>query len=317
MEDATKQAEGDKGGKAAKKPSAGIDTTFADRTSPQLFYRHFDLDARSLDVENRTCDYSFSSEADVKRFYGTEVLDHSDGAIVKGRIQSVLLNHNPDRIIGPVTKERYENGRGLATCRFDDTEEGELAMTRVRSGSLRGISVGYQVHKYRKLAPNETYRCATRTITAPDDPNALPIYVATKWEPRENSLTPIPADTTVGIGREMSRSLAGIEIENQQGGETDMEQRIIDDKIAGARKEDADIRQRIFDKAAALGLEGLAFRLLQEGKTEADIDVEIAKKRQADLGKPKDAGAAEKPVIATVEADALVRALTEPEIILT
>jgi hypothetical protein len=68
-----------------------------------LFYRSFELpedDVRAVTVEDRKVPISFSSEMPVQRWYGIEILSHNEGAIVRGKANSTLFNHNPDRIVG-------------------------------------------------------------------------------------------------------------------------------------------------------------------------------------------------------------------------
>lgn len=185
-----------------------------------LFYRSFEIDLRALDEEKREVTLSFSSEEEISRWEIIEVLDHSAGAVDLRRLKKMgayLFNHNPDRIIGPVFEAKIENGRGIARVGYDDTEEGSLALARTKSGSLKGISVGYRVQKYRLLGDGEEYQLATKKITGRKN---VDIYVATKWMPIEISSTPIPADSSVGVNRdffERSIEAGGIEIEGLTG----------------------------------------------------------------------------------------------------
>jgi len=271
----------------------------------ELFYRNFELpdeDVRKITVENRAIGLSFSSELPVQRWYGIEILSHNDGAIVKGRAKAVLFNHNADRIVGKFSGETYDGGKGRGLANFDETEEGDLAMKRVQSGSLRGVSVGYSVEKFRKLQPGEEYKLAGGTVKGRDD---TPIYIAEKWSPREISLTPIPADHSVGIGRDATRSLDGIEIEelppataahqeqSPQGGTKDMDEKEvttrIDDAVRAAVETGKTTMKKVFDRAAAAGQEALAFRLFAEGKTEDDITDAIIAAQAKERGKPSGA----------------------------
>ncbi len=302
----------------------------------ELFYRNFELpeeDTRAVSVENRKIGISFSSEIEVQRWYGIEILSHNDGAIVKGRAQATLFNHNPDRIVGTFREIGYEDGKGRGEVGFDETDEGELAMKRVQSRSLRGVSVGYFVQRFKKLAPGEEYQLATKKIKGRED---IPIYIAEKWGPREVSLTPIPADHTVGIGRDATRSLDGIEIDEGQppntagnettltdGGTREMEKELqdkINEAVRVAVEQNKTTLKRMFDRAAAAGQETLAFRLFAEGKTEDEITDAIIEAQAKDRGKPSDGGEGGdtgKPgtrKLAEVDDDTFVRSMTEPTV---
>lgn len=179
-----------------------------------LFYREFEIERSTLNVDERSVEVSFSSELPVRRWFGAEILLHGEGNVNLSRLRSMgsaLLNHNPDRIVGRVTSPSIQDKRGKATIVFDDDEDGEKAMRKVDSGSLRGVSVGYAIEKYREVRRDEEWEGIKG-----------PAYVATRWTPYEISLTPIPADHTVGVGRDATRSLDGIEIERSQERKVEM-----------------------------------------------------------------------------------------------
>lgn len=176
-----------------------------DKIQQQLFYRSFELDRATVNKEERSVDLAFSSETPVGRWFGKEILLHGAKNVDLSRLKtmgSALLNHDPSFILGRIMSPRIEDKRGKATLMFDDDEDGNKALAKVESGSLRGVSVGYMVQTFREVQGDEEF-------------NGIkgPAYIATRWTPYEISLTPIPADATVGVGRAMTRSLDGIEIE--------------------------------------------------------------------------------------------------------
>jgi len=177
----------------------------------QLFYRSFELRAAEFDEKSGTVPVTFSSEAPVQRWMGAEYLLHDKESVDLGRLRtmgSALFNHDRDKIIGPVTEPNIgPDRRGHALIGFDDTEDGRTARTRVKAKSLRGVSVGYQILKARIVEKDEVYEHPV--IGRIDGP----AFIALRWEPIEISLTPVPADGTVGVGRDATRSLDGIEIE--------------------------------------------------------------------------------------------------------
>lgn len=189
-----------------------------------LFYRHLEMDERALNEEERSVELSFSSENPLQRWSFIEVLSHHAGHVNLGRISTLLMNHDPDRIVGPVRSKKIENGRGVAVAGFDETDEGELRMKQVKSKSLKGVSISYLTHKFKKLAPDEEWTASDgRVIKGTSEDN--PTYIAIKWSPIEISLTPIPADASVGVGRELTRQQIEqqIEIEQQKQTETEIE----------------------------------------------------------------------------------------------
>jgi hypothetical protein len=300
-----------------------------------LFYRSFELpedDVRAVTVEDRKVPISFSSEMPVQRWYGIEILSHNEGAIVRGKANATLFNHNPDRIVGAFRETGYDDGVGRGEVAFDETDEGELAMKRVQSRSLRGVSVGYFVQRFHKLQPGEEYQLRTKKVKYRDD---MDTYIAEKWGPREVSLTPIPADTSVGIGRDATRSLDGIEIDdglppetaadtntNHTGGTREMEekevQQRVDDAVRTATEQGKTTMKKVFDRAAAAGQEALAFRLFAEGKTEDEITDAIIAAQAKERGKPGDGGEGQDPgkpgarKLEEIDDDTFIRSITEP-----
>jgi hypothetical protein len=304
-----------------------------------LFYRSAEIEERDIDAEGRSVNLSFSSEIGVQKWFGIEVLSHKEGAIIKGRLRSLLFGHNRERIIGPVKSVKYEDGKGRAKAGFDKTEEGDLALVRVQSGSLQGVSVGYAVERLKKLAEGEEYDVGTRKVKGTGQDN--PTYIAERWCPMEISLTPTPADHTVGIGREATRSLDGIEIDEpspipapqgtnadngsqtkEKGGSEKMEltekelQAKIDAALSARDTAHKERMKKIFDRAAPVKLEGLAFQLYIQGKSEDEITDAILAEVGKQRGKPADGGdpseAARTAAIDKISDDDLATGLMDP-----
>jgi len=168
-----------------------------------LIKRESTIDRKKIDVELRTAVLSFSSEAPIQdsMFGPPQVLIHDDKAVSLERIRNVgalLFNHSADAIIGSIediaidTKAR----RGHAVVKFDETADGETAFTRVKSGSLRGVSFAAHIREKQVLREDEKWKSGDGREWEG------PLAVATKWEISELSLTPVPADQSVGIGRQ-------------------------------------------------------------------------------------------------------------------
>lgn len=138
---------------------------------------------------------SFSSEEPYKRWWGVEILDHSEGCVDLSRLNEigcVLFNHNRDAVIGKVLKAWIENGRGMAEIEIDSDEESEKIFQKIKSGTLKGVSVGYVVSVWEDVAENET---------SSDGRFKGEASIAKKWEAYEISIVSVPADSTVGVGR--------------------------------------------------------------------------------------------------------------------
>jgi len=57
-----------------------------------------------------------------------EILDHAEGAVDLGRLNSVgvlLFNHDVDRVVGRVVRAWVENNRGMAEVEFDTDADAE------------------------------------------------------------------------------------------------------------------------------------------------------------------------------------------------
>jgi len=143
---------------------------------------------------------SFSSEEPYERWWGTEILDHSEGCVDLTRLTEigcVLFNHNRDKVLGKVIRAWIEEGRGQAEIEFDTDEESEKIYQKVRSGTLKGVSVGYAVSVWEEVAANKI---------SSDGRFKGQVSIAKRWEVFEISIVSVPADTTVGVGREANGS---------------------------------------------------------------------------------------------------------------
>ena len=164
--------------------------------NPDLAYRSFQILRSEITDDSRTIEFSFSSEIELERWPGVvEVLSHEPGAVDLTRLLNgaqLLFNHDPDKYIGVVESASISPDRkGRCTVRFSENECGEKVWKDVQAGILRNVSVGYRIHEVK--------------ITE-ERANGLEINTVGKWEPYEVSIVTIPADVSVGIGRNI-RSL--------------------------------------------------------------------------------------------------------------
>lgn len=163
--------------------------------------RELNGNLRAVEGEENTRKFtlSFSSEEPYMRWFGNEILDHKDGAIDMTRLTEmgvVLYNHNRDNVIGKVTRAWIEDGKGRAEIEFDSDDQSEVIRQKVESGTLKGVSVGYMVDQWEEVMPGKQ---------SSDGRFTGPCSIARKWAPYEISIVSIPADTTVGVSREMEQ----------------------------------------------------------------------------------------------------------------
>ena len=155
----------------------------------------------SVDEKGRSIDVVFGTETPVKRYswvrdeYFNEVLSFEPSHIRMDRIDQgvvpLLDNHRSwsgsEGVLGSISNVRIEGGKGYCTLRFADTPDVENTWQKVRQGHIKGVSVGYAIHRM-ELQPAKD----------PNDKSELPTYRAVDWEPMEVSMAPIPADAFSG-----------------------------------------------------------------------------------------------------------------------
>lgn len=159
--------------------------------------RSLPMEFRAVEGEDRVVELSFSSEIIVERWWGAEILDHSDGCVDLSRLSEmgcVLFNHNRDIVIAKIEKAWIENNRGKAKIRFDEDEESDKIYQKVKSGTLRGVSTGYIVNNWESVLPGKK---------SLDGRFKGPCEIAKRWMPYEISIASVPADASVGVGRSM------------------------------------------------------------------------------------------------------------------
>jgi HK97 family phage major capsid protein len=154
-------------------------------------FRSFRIERAAVNAESRTVDLSFSSEMPVERWFGMEVLDHSKSSCDLSRLNSggaLLIDHDPSDQVGVVesaeidTKEK----KGRATVRFGKSQRASEIFQDVQDGIRSLVSVGYDV---------------TEVKTEKGQANSPDIVRILRWQPLEISIVSIPADPSVGVGR--------------------------------------------------------------------------------------------------------------------
>lgn len=152
------------------------------------------MEVRSFDTGSRTVELAFSSEIEVERWYGIEILDHSPESVMLDRLRdggAVLVDHDWADQVGVIESVSIDaDRRGRAVVRFGKSARADEIFNDIVDGIRKHVSVGYRV-----LA-------AKLQETRSDDQD---VYRITEWEPFEISIVSVPADTSVGIGRSFDK----------------------------------------------------------------------------------------------------------------
>lgn len=150
------------------------------------------MERATLDEEGRTVQLAFSSEQPVERWWGVEILGHAAGEMddewMRSGTAPLLMDHNARDQVGVVESVTLDADRkARATVRFGRSERAQEIMRDVADGIRSNISVGYELLELRLES---------------EEKGKPPVYRATRWKPLEMSFVSIPADMTVGVGRD-------------------------------------------------------------------------------------------------------------------
>lgn len=167
-------------------------------------YRSTLVNREDIDEEARTVALAFSSELPVQRWFGDEILDHDPKSVRVGRLSDggpVLMGHDtfaPENHVGSVVSVSIDADRvGRAVVRFMENERATEFFKDVVNGDRKHVSVGYRVHKMQLEEASD------------DDSD---VYRVTDWEPYEISFVSVPADQTVGVGRQSENQQFNTEV---------------------------------------------------------------------------------------------------------
>jgi hypothetical protein len=163
-----------------------------------MYYRELKFDIKP-DSETRTFTIPVSSDVPQPRKWGTEILDHSSGAIDLSRMQDgapVLLDHDMSRQIGVVENASSDGKRLQTTIRFSRSALGQEIMQDVIDGIRKNVSIGYRIDEAVESSRG--------------------VFKATKWTPYEVSVTSVPVDNSVGFGRSDDDSFNPLDLLKQR-----------------------------------------------------------------------------------------------------
>lgn len=152
-----------------------------------------------VDADARTVRMSISSDTPYKRYDWWadeeywEVLDHSPGGIEDERLKAglpILFNHSRDKHLGRGQSFECDGHKCDVVVKFSESDFAEEKWKDVKSGILVDTSVGYELMGDGIC------------IGAKDE---LPIYKF-RFKVFEASLVTIPADASVGVGRQRDQA---------------------------------------------------------------------------------------------------------------
>ena len=154
-------------------------------TAVEVQRRYLTIDKPMADSDQ--LEFSFSSETPVTRYFGDEVLDHDRAAVDLSRLNGgaapLLLNHDPDRVLGIVERAWIdEKRRGMARISWATNDLARQVRQDVEAGVMPNISVGYSVLQAEQEGD---------------------VMVVRKWQPLELSVVSIPGDASIGVNRSL------------------------------------------------------------------------------------------------------------------
>lgn len=249
------------------------------RQIPKTNYRDLSLDNRAVVSDERKIDISVSSDTPYKRWWYYEILGHQKEEVDLTRMNKGamnLYNHKRDDYLGIIEKAWLEGNKLYNTIRFGTHQRAEEIVKSINEGIMKNVSIGYRVDELVLFKKSD------------DDLNT---YKATKWTPFESSFVTVPADETVGVGRQyfdmrwgqvlsseisaevkqinpdwekLNQKVDGLTKEVQQlvEQERDMTETLIDEK--DVRKLEQERVQGIYALAQKYGHQELAARAIDE-----------------------------------------------------
>ncbi|MDH3636848.1 MAG: phage major capsid protein [Gammaproteobacteria bacterium] len=269
-------------------------TKHADRTgylnASTTQYREASIKREHVEEETRTVDIAFSSDEPIRRqFFGDvwdEVLAHDKSTPDLSRMNdgaALLMDHNGRDQIGRVERAWVEGGKGRATVRFSKSDRAQEIFQDVLDGIRSKISVGYSIRAWKEVEGRA---------------EGVDQIRITDWEPLEVSFVAVPADASVGVGRDhnnkqgtaMLKEKGKPEVDERAEG-TETVTVTVDDQVSGddnskARLEAAEAAVKRAEEVEEIRLIGekfgepeLAREVIELGGSEDDLCKQILAKR--------------------------------------
>ena len=224
----------------------------------EMSYRTVNLSRASyIDEETRRVRIGVSSESEVERSFGLEVLSHRtediDMSFIKSGTAPLLNNHNMNEQIGVIEEFRLDEAakRTVAVVRFGRSALAQEVFQDVVDGIKQNISVGYRINKLEQ-----------------SNNDKIGDHYRASWTPYEASLVSIPADTDtakVGVGRPKSNKLPNTKVKIMENEKQEINLDEVRSQSADeARKEFAKNSKEILDLAAKHNKRDLGNQAIQD-----------------------------------------------------
>ena len=247
-----------------------------DKLSVKPEYRALqDFEPSAIDTEKRTVTLTGSSELAVERYdwdsgeVYDEILSHDPADVDLSRMLDsgpVLDRHRGDQI-AVVEAAEIRDGKSVFTIRFSSaTERARVIFEDVVAGIRRNVSVGY---------------LKTEIVSSTRDENGRR-RVVFRWQPYEISFEPVPADPTVGVGREQPENAQKLDLPEERGagdnnnlneGEEKMaeETKTTTAPVAEVRGIPSERMANLYSLAATMNAVDEVRAAIKDGKDEAEI----------------------------------------------
>jgi HK97 family phage major capsid protein len=161
------------------------------RVLGQSLQQAMPIERAELNRDERSVTMAVTSDKPIRHWFGDLILNHEPSAIRLGRLQqgaALLLEHNRSEKIGGLSNPRTDGHVLRCDAKFSRREKAQAELDDLEDGIPRQVSGGFLVHHIVLVEQRD------------DD---YDLYRSDDWEPIEASLVSIPADPSVGIGREL------------------------------------------------------------------------------------------------------------------
>lgn len=245
--------------------------------------REISFERAVVNADTRTAELAFASETPYERYWGIEILNCEQASVRTTRLANgcnLIVDHDHRDVVGVVESFSFGADRKLrAVVRFGKSARAQEIFDDVADGIRTNVSVGYLIHK--AILESETDGVGT--------------YRVTDWEPYELTLTSVPADTAVGVGRAMDATAedgsyappeTNTETETEDAGASDAEDStateattttVTIEVTAMTTTTERNHAAEISAIGAQMGLQDLALKSIQAGHSVEQFQAEALK----------------------------------------